>query len=132
MRVLIGSLLMVLWVSAMLLLPGCGPSEADAAQAAVPRDLSFTVVNRSGGEMSSIGLAGANYPIAYSNITDQDQHTIKSKSLELPETLTLHWSDRRGDRKEGTVHVWSELGASYSGPVVLTVDRRGKVVLTGG
>jgi len=132
MRVVIGCLLMVLWVSAVLLLPGCGPSEADASEAAVPRQLSFTVINQSGGEMTSIGLEGANLPIAYSDIEADDSHTISSKSLELPETLTLHWSDRRGDRKEGTVYVWSELGSSYSGPVNLTVTRRGKVVLTGG
>ncbi|MFN3167980.1 MAG: hypothetical protein ACE37H_13050 [Phycisphaeraceae bacterium] len=132
MRVVIGCLLMVLWVSAVLLLPGCGPSEADASQAAVPRELSFTVINNTGGEMRSIGLEGANLPIAFSNIAEADRHTLKSKNLELPETLTLHWSDARGDRREGTVEVWGELGSSYSGPVNLTVTQRGKVVLTGG
>ena len=132
MRLVIACLLMVLWVSAVLLLPACGPTEADAAQAAVPRELSFNVINQSGGKMTSIGIEGTNYPMAFSNIDDDDAHMLKSKSLELPESLTLHWSDARGNRHEGTVHVWNELGASYTGPVNLTVDARGKVTLTGG
>lgn len=132
MRLIIACLLMVLWVSAVLLLPACGPTEADASQAAVPRELTFTVINQSGGKMTSIGMEGANAAIAYSTIDDNDSHTIKSKSLTLPEKLTLHWTDARGDRREGTVKVWNELGASYSGPVNLTVNKRGKVTLTGG
>ena len=132
MRVLVGSLLMVLWVWSILLLPGCGPSEADASEAAVPRELTFTVTNNSDGEINSVGLSGANLPMAFRNLTKGESATLKSKKLELPEKLSLHWSNKRGDRKEGSANVWSELGASYSGPVNLTITQRGKVVLTGG
>lgn len=133
MRVVIGCLLMVLWVSSMLLLPGCGePSAAEAAEASRDRPLSFVVINNTGGEMTQIGIDGTNFPMGFSDLEKGATGQIAAKSLELPEHLTLYWSDPRGDRKEGSVDVWSELGASYSGPVKLTVTRRGKVVLSGG
>lgn len=122
---------MVLWVSSMLLLPACGPSEADAAQASEPRDLSFTIINQSRGDIDSIGVEGANYPMSFSPIEKDDSATIKSKKLELPETLTVHWTDARGERHEGTVRVWGELGASYAGPVNLTINYRNRVILSG-
>ncbi len=133
-RLVIGSLLMVLWVASILLLPGCGgATEAQAAEAVKPRPLTITVVNRSGGEITQIGISGANMPIACSDMADGASSTaLKNKELKLPERLTLHWSDSRGDRKEGTVNVWGELSAAYSGPITLTITRRGKVKLTGG
>lgn len=132
-RLVIAVVLMLLWVGGVLLMPGCGgATQANAAQAAEPRELSFVVVNKTGGEMRSIGLAGANLPMAFSNIADGDRHSLKSKSLNLPETLTLHWSDQRGNRHEGRVEVWGQLSSTYSGPVTLTVTRRNKVNLSGG
>lgn len=131
-RVVMGTVLMILWVCSILLLPACGPGEADASQAAVPRDLSFTIINDSGARIHSIGVAGANYPIAYSPIDADGRSTIKSKNLKLPETLTVHWTDARGERHEGTVRVWGELSAGYSGPVNLTINHRDKVILSGG
>jgi hypothetical protein len=122
----------MLLVMILALLPGCGPSEADAAAAEAPRALSFVVVNNSGQTLESVGLEGANIPMGFRDIEKNGRGEVKNKKLELPETLTLHWGDARGNRKEGTVNVWSELGASYSGPVTLTVTRQGKVVLTGG
>jgi hypothetical protein len=122
----------MLLVMILLLIPGCGPSEADAAAAETPRELSFVVVNNTGGPIKGIGLEGANMPMAFRNIDDGEQASVKNKQLKLPERLTLHWGDRRGDRHEGSVNVWSELGASYTGQVTLTITRRGKVVLTGG
>jgi len=122
----------LLMMSAVLVLPGCGPSEADASAAAVPRDLSFTVVNDSDGKMTGIGLEGANYPISFGPIDAGDASTIRSKKLELPETLTLHWNDYRGNRHEGTARIWNNLGPAYSGPVTLTVNERNKLVLSGG
>lgn len=122
----------MLLVMILALLPGCGPSEADAAAAQAPRQLSFVVINHSGGEIKGVGLVGANIPMGFRDIEDDGQSELKNKKLELPETLTLHWGDTRGNRNEGTVHVRSELGASYTGPVTLTITRRGKVVLTGG
>ena len=132
MRLVVGIVLMVLWVSSVLLLPGCGASEADAAEAAQPRPLSFTVVNNTGGELRSIGISGANLPMSFSPIDTGQRSTISNKSLELPERLSLHWTDARGERREGSVRVWAELGASYSGPVTLTVTNRNQVVLSGG
>lgn len=132
MRLVVAILLMLGWVSCVLLSPGCGPSEADASAAAAPRPLSFSIINQSGGEIRSIGVEGANYPMAFSPITKGDAHTISAKSLELPETLTVHWSDRHGERFEGRVNVWSELGPTYSGPVNLTIDMRNNVNLSGG
>ena len=122
----------MLLVMILALLPGCGPSEADAAQADVPRELSFVIVNNTGGDISSIGLAGANIPMNFSDMDKGQRSEIKNKKLKLPEKFNLHWSDQRGNRKEGSVSVWSELGASYTGPVTLTITQRGKVVLTGG
>ena len=122
----------VLLVMILALLPGCGASEADAAAAEAPRPLSFVVVNHSGSEISGVGLDGANIPMGFRDIKNDNQAELKNKKLELPESLTLHWSDPRGNRKEGSVNVWSELGGSYSGPVTLTITSRGKVVLTGG
>lgn len=122
----------MLLVLILALLPGCGPSEADAAEAQTPRELSFVIVNNSGGDIKSIGLAGANIPMNFSDMDKGARSEIKNKKLKLPEKLSLHWSDHRGNRKEGSVSVWSELGASYAGPVTLTITQRGKVVLTGG
>ena len=122
----------VLLVMILTLLPGCGASEADAAAADTPRELSFVVVNNSGADIDGVGLKGANIPMGFRDIKDNDRAQLKNKKLKLPETLTLHWGDPRGNRKEGSVNVWSELGASFSGPVTLTINRRGKVVLTGG
>ncbi|MBX2852128.1 MAG: hypothetical protein KTR15_10320 [Phycisphaeraceae bacterium] len=122
----------VLLVMILALLPGCGPSEADAAAAQAPRQLSFVVVNNSGQAIKGVGLEGANIPMGFSDIENKSRGEIKNKKLELPERLTLHWGNGRGDRSEGSVNVWSELGASYTGPVTLTITRRGKVVLTGG
>lgn len=133
MRLLIGIVLMVLWVSSVLLLPACGgATEAEAAQGSESRELSFVIVNKSGSEIHSIGLAGANHPMSFRPIEDDARSEIKNKKLKLPEKLSLHWTDARGDRHEGSVRVWSELGASYSGPVVLTINYRNKVILTGG
>lgn len=130
MRVLIG---MVLWVSCVVFMPGCGgASEAEAAEAAQDRELSFVVRNQSGKDIRDIGLEGANFPMSFSPIEDDGTARIRSKKLELPETLTLHWSDQRGERHEGSVRVWSELGGSYSGPVVLTINYRNQVSVTGG
>ena len=70
--------------------------------------------------------------MSFSDIPDNERSELKDKKLKLPERLTLHWGDSRGNRAEGSVNVWSELGASYSGPVVLTITPRGKVVLTRG
>lgn len=122
----------MLIVMILALLPGCGPSEADAAEAEVPRQLSFVIVNQSGEDISGIGLAGANLPIGFSDIDKGQRSSVKNKSLELPEKLTLHWGNARGDRKEGTVDVWAELGSTYTGPVTLTITSRGKVKLAGG
>lgn len=123
----------VLWASSLLLLSGCGGgSEMKAEQAQVSRDLSFVVINNSRGEIREIGLQGANIPISYSTMQKGKRSEIKSKKLELPERLTLHWSDTRGDRHEGTVRVWGELGATYSGPITLTITAQNKVTLTGG
>lgn len=133
MRFIVATMLMVLWVCSILLLPACGgASEAQAAEAQVPRELSFVVVNQSRSDIRSVGLAGANRPMAFSPIAKGDTHSLKSKGLQLPEKLTLHWTDKRGDRHEDSVGVWSELSASYSGPVTLTITQRNKVVLTGG
>ena len=132
-RLMLGTVLMVLWVCSLLVLPGCGgASEAKAQEAQVPRELSFVIVNNSGGDIRSIGLQGANIPMSFRAMAKGKRSEIKNKKLKLPEQLTLHWSDRRGDRYEGSVHVWGELGASYSGPVKLTITRRNKVVLSGG
>ena len=107
--------------------------QAQADEAAKPRPLTFTIVNRSGGEVTQVGLSGANMPIACGDLTDGQSSTpLKHKELELPEELTLHWTDGRGDRKEGSVKVWAELGSTYAGPITLTVTRRGKVNLSGG
>lgn len=122
----------MLLVMILALLPGCGPSEADAAAAQVPRELSFVVINNSGQTIQSVGLDGANIPMSFADLEDNAQGAVKNKKLELPEKLTLHWGDARGNRKEGTVKVWSELGSSYSGPVTLTITRRSTVTLTGG
>lgn len=122
----------MLIVMILTLLPGCGPSEADAAQAEVPRALSFVVINNSSGDIDGVGLEGANIPMGFRDIKKNGKAEVKNKKLKLPETLTLHWGNRRGDRKEGSVKVWSELGASYTGPVTLTITRQGKVTLTGG
>ena len=121
----------MLLVLILTLLPGCGPSEADAAAASEPRELSFVVINQSGGDINNVGLEGANYPMGFRDIKNNAQGKVKDKDLKLPETLTLHWGNDRGDRKEGSVNVWSELGASFSGQVTLTINRRGKVILTG-
>jgi len=122
----------MLLVMILALLPGCGPSEADAAAAQQPRELSFVVINRSGGDIEGVGLQGANIPMGFSDIKAGGRGEIKNKKLKLPETLTLHWGDDRGDRHEGSVNAWSELGSSYTGPVRLTITRRGNVTLTGG
>lgn len=122
----------MLLVMILALLPGCGPSEADAAAAQVPRELSFVVVNHSGQAVEGVGLDGANIPMSFADLADNARGEVKNKKLELPEKLTLHWGDARGNRKEGTVKVWSELGSSYSGPVTLTITRRSTVTLTGG
>ena len=122
----------MLLVMILALLPGCGPSEADAAAAEKPRELSFVVVNNSGQDIGGVALEGANIPMAFRDIEKNGRGSVKHKNLKLPEKLTLHWGDSRGDRKEGSVNVWSELGASYTGPVTLTITRRGKVTLTGG
>ena len=122
----------MLLVMILALLPGCGPSEADAAAAEQPRELSFVVINNSGQDIEGVGLEGANIPMGFRDIEKNARGEVKNKKLKLPETLTLHWGDGRGNRKEGTVHVWSELGPSYAGPVTLTVTRQGKVTLTGG
>ncbi|MGB0767525.1 MAG: hypothetical protein ACPGYV_07420 [Phycisphaeraceae bacterium] len=122
----------MLLVMILALLPGCGPSEADAAAADEPRELSFVIVNNSGRDVEGVGLEGANIPMGFRDIEKGGRSEVKNKELRLPETLTLHWGDERGNRKEGSVDVWSELGASYTGPVTLTITRRGKVVLTGG
>jgi len=116
----------------LMLIPACGPSEADAAEAAEPRDLSFVIVNNSSYKIDDIGLAGANLPMNFSAIDKGGRSELKNKKLELPRKLTLHWSDSRGERHEGTVDVWGKFGASYSGPVKLTITQRYQVVLTGG
>lgn len=131
MKIVLGVIAMVLWVSSVLLTPGCGPGEAEAAQAAEPRDLSFAIVNNSGDTIKSIGLEGANLPMSFRPIEDGGSSSIKNRKLELPEKLTLHWSDKHGDRHEGSVRVWGELGSTYSGQVTLTISRSNKVVLTG-
>lgn len=122
----------MLLVMIILLIPACGPSEAAASQAAEPRPLSFVVDNRSGGEITSIGLEGANLPMSFGDMSKGQTKSLKNKKLQLPEKLTLHWSDARGKRKEGSVKVWGELGATYSGPVKLTITQRGKASLSGG
>lgn len=131
---LIGTMVLGLAVVSMaVVLPGCGgASEADAAEAQVSRELSFVVVNHSRGDIRDIGLAGANFPMAFSPMPQGERSSLKSKNLKLPEKLTLHWSDGRGDRHEASVRVWSELGSSYSGPVVLTINQRNQVTLSGG
>ncbi|MEM6506503.1 MAG: hypothetical protein AAF711_13760 [Planctomycetota bacterium] len=126
------AMLLVMILALLPSMTGCGPSEADAAAADVPRELSFVVVNNSGADIKGVGLDGANIPMGFADIEKDGQGMVKNKKLELPETLTLHWGDPRGNRKEGTVNVWSELSATYTGPVTLTITRRGKVVLTGG
>lgn len=130
MKLFVATVLMIAWVSAVLLLPGCGG--ATSAEASVKRDLTFTLVNNSRMDIRSIGVEGTDPPFSYSPIQAGSRSMLKSKSLSLPETLTVHWTDERGDRHEGTVRCWSELGASYSGPVVMTITHRNKVVLTGG
>lgn len=122
---------MVMWVCSILLLPGCGAG-ANSAEAAEPRDLSFTLINQSRSDIRAIGVEGTDPPMSFSPIDEGGRATIRSKKLQLPETLTVHWSDERGERHEGTVRVWGELGASYSGPVKMTIDHRNKVVLSGG
>lgn len=122
----------MLLVMILLLIPGCGPSQADAASAEQSRELSFVVVNNSGGDIDGVALVGTNIPMGFADIKNNDRGTLKNKKLNLPEKLTLHWGDERGNRKEGSVYVWSELGASYSGPITLTITRRNKVILTGG
>lgn len=122
----------LLLVMILTLLPGCGPSEASATQAAVPRPLSFVVVNNSGEAIQGIGLEGANIPMGFRNLESGDKSQLKNKNLKLPEKLTLHWNDARGRRKEGSVNIWGRLGASYSGPVTLTITSRGGVTLAGG
>lgn len=125
------SMLLVM-ILMLMTIPGCGPSEADAAAAQAPRELSFVVINNSGTDIDGVGLEGANIPMGFRDIKQGTQAQLKNKKLQLPETLTLHWGDPRGNRHEGSVKVWSELGASYSGPVTLTITRRNTVVLTGG
>ena len=122
----------MLLVMILLLIPACGPSEADAAEAAERRPLSFVVVNNSSYKIDDIGLEGANLPMNFSGIDKGGRGELKNKSLELPRKLTLHWSDSRGERHEGSVDVWGGLSPSYSGPVKLTITVRNKVVLSGG
>lgn len=131
-RLIAASLLMILWVASILLTPGCGPSEADAAVATESRTLTFNIVNQSGGEIHDIGLSGANMPMAFRDLDDGESASVKDKKLALPEKLNLHWSDTRGNRKEASALIRSELGPSYSGPVTLTLNRRGKLTLGGG
>ncbi|MEO0476976.1 MAG: hypothetical protein AAF085_13545 [Planctomycetota bacterium] len=126
------AMLLVMILALLPSLTGCGPSEADAAEAQTPRQLSFVVINKSGQDIEGIGLEGANIPMGFRDIENGGRSEVKNKKLKLPEKLTLHWGNARGDRSEGTVHVWSEFGASYSGPVTLTITSRGKVALTGG
>lgn len=123
----------LLLVMILALIPGCGgATEAEASQAQAPRQLRFVIVNRSGGKIDQVGISGANIPMGFRAIEQNGRSELKHKDLTLPEKLTLHWSDSRGERHEGTVGVWSELGGAYSGSVVLTITQRGKVILTGG
>ena len=121
----------LLLVMILALLPGCGASEADAAAANEQRVLSFVVINNSGGDINGVALEGANLPMGFHDIKNKDHGKLSNRKLELPETLTLHWGDDRNNRREGQVNVWSELGASFSGQVTLTIDHRDKVILTG-
>lgn len=126
------AMLLVMILALLPSLTGCGASEADAAEAEVPRTLSFVVINNSGGDIENVALDGANLPIGFSDLDKGERSELKNKKLELPEKLTLHWGDARGNRKEGSVKVWSELGANYTGPVTLTITSRGTVTLAGG
>ena len=125
------AMLLVMILGLLSGLTGCGPSEADAAAADEPRELTFVVINESGGDINGVALVGANMPMGFHDIKNKDRGEVKSKKLELPEKLTLHWGDTRDNRHEGSVSVWSELGASFSGQVTLTINHRDKVILTG-
>ena len=138
MRILIGSLLMLLWVASILVLPACGgPNEANASapvkQATDPRPISITIVNRSSTTATQIGVSGAAMPISCGDLPKGGSSiALKHKELTLPKRLTLHWSDSRGDRKEGTVRPQDTLGPTFSGPMTLTITSQGKVKLTAG
>lgn len=127
------ALLSLLMLPLLFTLQGCGgPTEANAAEASVPRPLSFTVSNRSGGPVKSIGLSGANMPMAFRNLANGESATLSNKALKLPKSVSLHWSDAQGNRMEAAAEVWGELSPTYSGPITLKITSSGTVKLSGG
>ncbi|MEM1353989.1 MAG: hypothetical protein AAGC44_05050 [Planctomycetota bacterium] len=132
MRWMISGLWTVLLVGLLLLLPGCEPDQASAASSVnQPRKITFTLVNRTGGEMKSIGVRGAERPMGYRDIEHGQSGSISHKEPGTPEWLEVNWSDSRGDRHVGKVYVWSQLGQGYGGDLTLVIDRKNRVSLRG-
>lgn len=129
MRWKISGMLAVLLVG-VLMLPGCGPDDATAASTTnQPRKITFTLVNQTGGEMTSIGVRGGDASMGFRDLPNGKSGSLSHKESGTPEWLEVNWSDDRGDRYVGKVSVWNQLGQSYGGDLTLVINRKNKVSL---
>jgi len=132
MRWMITGLWAVLLAGTMLMLPGCGPSDASAASTTnQPRKITFKLVNQTGGTMKSIGLRGAERSMGFRDLSDGSTGALSHKEPGTPQWLEINWSDDRGDRYAGKVYVWNQLGQSFDGDLTLVIDRKNRVTLRG-
>lgn len=120
----------LLLIGLMMVVPGCEPSNASAADGG-PLKLTLTLINNSGGAIEDIGVEGADRPVAFRDMEAGDRSAVRLKEPHLPEWLEVNWTDSRGDRRVGKVKIWTQLGDSYRGDLTLTITNRHKVELRG-
>jgi len=112
------------------MIAGCGGGDASNEEV-TSKPVTFTVCNRTGAKIIDVGINSNDSrmtPMSYGSIENGVSETLKNNYL--PSKIGLHWSKLNKNRTSKDINVSSSLGATYQGPIRLTVQPNGKVIVS--
>ncbi|MFA9476877.1 hypothetical protein ACERK3_01090 [Phycisphaerales bacterium AB-hyl4] len=108
------------------------PLIACGESAEAPERVSYTLTNDTTHEIREVIATGANHHLAFNEVDAGESQTLRGPGLDVPESLTLYWTNHMDQRRSMQLNLRNEVGEDYAGPIRLTVDRRQLVTVQAG
>jgi len=112
---------------------GCGGSGEESAstqEVAAPTNFNITMVNQKSETITDVTIQGMRLPVKFNKMTSGSSQSLLGKSMAPSDTVTVAWTDRRGDRNEADVKL--KLPKRFNGSMKFTIPASGKVVFAPG
>ena len=113
------------------LISGCGGEEsASTEEIPAPTNFNITMVNQTSKTVADVTIQGMRLPVKFNKITAGSSQALLGKSMNPSDTVTVAWTDHRGDRSEADIKL--KLPKRFNGTLKFTISTSGKIELSAG